>query len=123
MKIALKITGIIILFSFFSCTKDYYQPPDTKPENVSFSQDVQSIFDANCTSCHNGGGIPLDLTDGNSYNELNSTDGMVDPGNPDNSELYERITGTGALMPPSGSLPQGDIDLIYQWIEEGALNN
>ena len=123
MKITLKIFGILLMFSFISCTKDYYQPPDTKPENVSFSQDVQSIFDAYCTECHNGGTIPLDLTEGKAYDQLNSIEDLLDPGNPENSELYERLIGIGAIMPPAGSLSQSNIDYIYVWIEEGALNN
>jgi hypothetical protein len=40
------------------------------------------------------------------------------------SELYNRITlaeSANGDMPPTGSLSQTDIDLIAQWIDEGAL--
>jgi hypothetical protein len=49
----------------------------------------------------------------------------VDPGNPDNSYLIQKLEGTaavGARMPLGGSpLPQETIAVIRQWILEGAI--
>ena len=49
---------------------------------------------------------------------------VVVAGDHADSELYNRITlpeTANGDMPPSGSLSQSDIDLIAQWIDEGAL--
>ena len=88
---------------------------------VDYNTEIQPIFNDNCGNCHLGsssGG--LNLSD---YNNLMSSD-VVIPGNHQNSELYDRITRLDSEqgdMPPTGSLSQEQIDLIAQWIDEGAL--
>jgi hypothetical protein len=51
----------------------------------------------------------------------------VAPGNPDNSYLIHKIEGTAAVgvrMPQGGPfLNQATIDMIRQWITDGAPNN
>jgi hypothetical protein len=50
----------------------------------------------------------------------------VNPGIPDQSYLVQKLegtAGTGGVMPPSGSLPQVDIDVIRQWITDGATDD
>jgi hypothetical protein len=38
--------------------------------------------------------------------------------------LAQRITGTqGALMPPSGLMPESEIQIILDWIVAGAPEN
>ncbi len=44
----------------------------------------------------------------------------VIPGDPDGSTLVQRLRGEGNLMPPAGSLPASQIDLIVQWVAGGA---
>ena len=50
---------------------------------------------------------------------------LVAPGDPDASYLIRKMEGvggiTGGVMPPTGSIPQGDIDIIRTWITNGAL--
>ena len=86
---------------------------------VDYATDIQPIFNNSCTSCHgNSGGLSL-----SSYDNLMSNNVVV-AGNHADSELYNRITlpeTANGDMPPSGSLSQSDIDLIAQWIDEGAL--
>ncbi len=123
MKRVLKVLSVSILIFLFSCTKDYYTPPGNMPENVSFSSSVIPIFNNNCVSCHNSGSTEPDLTPDNAYADLTANNAYVVPGKPEDSKLYHRITGQGSLMPPGGSLPQNDINIIYVWIKEGALNN
>lgn len=89
---------------------------------VSYAFDIQPIFDANCTSCH-----PLvistpDLTSGNSYEAIMMENYIISK-DEDGSILYQRLLGKPNLMPPSGPLPQLEIDLVKKWIEQGALNN
>jgi hypothetical protein len=89
---------------------------------VDYTSDIQPIFDSNCTSCHDNtnpaGGLTL-LT----YNDVINSNVVV-PGNALSSELYNRIIlpeSSGDDMPPEGSLYQSQIDLISQWIDDGAL--
>jgi hypothetical protein len=90
---------------------------------VNYNTEIQPIFDNDCSGCHpNSGGLNL-----SSYANLmeggNSGDVIV-PGDHASSILYDRITRPESEqgdMPPSGSLSQNEIDLIAQWINEGAL--
>ena len=89
---------------------------------VDYDSEIQPIFDNHCGNCHLGnssGGLNL-----SNYDNLMSSDVVV-PGSHIQSELYDRITrpeSDQGDMPPSGSLSQEDIDLIAQWIDEGALS-
>jgi hypothetical protein len=99
---------------------------------VSFSNQVQPIFNSQCTNCHGieGG---LTITAGVSYNNLVNINARsscasfkrVLPNNAANSVLYWRISGTtcGSRMPLGGTLSTSDIALIRDWINQGANNN
>ncbi len=92
------------------------------PQNISFQDQVQPIFTQNCVNCHNGNQNP-DLRSGNSFNALLSG-GFVISSDSENSVLYKSLIGQGApLMPPSGGISQTKINVVKQWIDEGALNN
>jgi hypothetical protein len=50
----------------------------------------------------------------------------VNPGNPNNSYLIQKLEGAGASgsrMPPSGPMAQSEIDTIRQWISDGAIDD
>jgi mono/diheme cytochrome c family protein len=91
---------------------------------VSFSQDIQPIFTSQCGSCHGGqGGLWLD-----SYELVmrgGSSGPVIVPGQPDQSQLYLRITGKATPAMPLNSPPlaQSEIDAIRGWIAEGAPKN
>ncbi len=135
MKKATLCLSIIILI-FASCSKDSGPyivkppppPPPEKPVLVSFSKEIQPIFDNHCVSCHNENHSLLNLKPCCSWYELLATGHNVpylDSINPDESKLLKRITGAVMpIMPPTGNpLAQEDIDLIKKWIGEGARNN
>ena len=86
---------------------------------VDYEAEIQPIFNSSCTNCHgNSGGLSL-----SSYSNLMSNNVIV-AGDHAASELYNRITlpeTAAGDMPPAGSLSQSEIDLIAQWIGEGAL--
>ena len=91
---------------------------------ISYTDQIQPIFNANCTSCHVGGGAAtLDLT---SYDGVMSggVSGLsIISGDNENSELYIRIIlpeGAAGSMPPNDPLSQEEINLIGDWINEGA---
>ncbi len=104
---------------------------------VSFANQVQPIFTTNCVNagCHPGGGAPFSLRAGESYRELVNQDASggpcrgqkrVLPRDPANSVLVKRLEGStcGNLMPLGGSpLPAASIQLIRDWISQGAQNN
>jgi hypothetical protein len=97
------------------------------PNNVSYSAQVQPLFDQACnsTSCHGSGTQtnPLVLA---SYGQAVLTiPGIVVPSKSSSSVLVLRIQGSvGARMPP-GQYPlnQNQIDGIRTWIAEGAKDN
>ncbi|MBH30984.1 MAG: hypothetical protein CMG71_03215 [Candidatus Marinimicrobia bacterium] len=88
---------------------------------VDYSSQVQPIFNQDCTSCHGGsGGLTL-----NSYEELmkgGNSGAVIVAGNATSSLLVQRLDGSVTpKMPQGGSLPDSTIDLIKQWINEGAI--
>lgn len=107
---------------------------------VSFSRDIQPIFDQRCALCHTGNATKdsagLELSANYSYSSMvnvysvQSPLRMVAPGSPENSYLVAKLTdnhlavgGSGVRMPPGPPLPQLEIDTIRQWILEGAQDN
>ena len=126
MKKIFQFLGVIGLsMAASSC---YYDAlPDASvipiPENISYQNEIQPIFNQSCTSCHDGGLDP-DLRSGTSYTALTANNAYVIPSDAENSVLYKALIGEGApLMPPDGGLSQAKINLVKQWINEGALNN
>ncbi len=112
-------------------------PQDPPPPGASFGPNFSEIqaglFTPSCSGCH-GGGNPsggLNLEAANSYANLVGIDSTaaagtqrVNAGNPDMSYLIQRLEGTsGALMPPSGMIPQADIDMVREWITAGAIDD
>ena len=113
----------MILMLSYSCYYDVISDDIQDPEGtISFSADIQPIFDSQCISCHPSISPNPDLTEGNAHNSITEGNYVI-PGEPENSLLYERLLGNPGIMPPSGSLPDADIALIRVWIEQGALNN
>jgi len=93
---------------------------------VDYETQIQPIFNSNCIGCHYVGSSSynnhgLDLT---SYSGLmlGGEDGaVIIPGNPNASDLLDEISDGD--MPPGNNpdLSNYHINLIAQWIDEGAL--
>jgi hypothetical protein len=100
--------------------------PPVLGRTVSFSQEVLPIFLANGgphvvapRSSPPPGGLRLD-----SYRAVMAKEGVVTPGEPDESEIVEHLLSPGMQMPPSlPPLPLEQIQLIVTWISQGALDN
>ena len=92
---------------------------------VDYNTEIQTIFNNSCTSCHlYGSNNGLNLTNYSATMTGGINGLVIEAGDHANSELYNRITlpeTANGDMPPTGSLSQSDIDLIAQWIDEGAL--
>jgi hypothetical protein len=92
------------------------------PDTVYFTNTILPMIISNCATagCHDAATSAegINLTN---YNDIMR---LVKSGNPNNSKLYRVMIETGGdVMPPSGRLPQSQIDLIYKWILQGAKNN
>ncbi len=87
------------------------------PAGVSFSGQVQPIFAASCIACHSPkGSVPkYDLTTYSSVAKL------VVAGEAEKSKLYTILKQ--GKMPPSGKLSEDKLELIRNWINQGAKDN
>jgi hypothetical protein len=93
------------------------------PGKIDFVRDVQPILRDRCVSCHGSdlrmGGLRLDRR----VDALRGgTQTDIGPGNADGSRLYHRLVGTafGAQMPPTGPLTADQVEIIKDWIDQGA---
>ena len=120
MKNSIIIFGLL-LTTVFSCS---YNSEDDLTEDVvvedmvTYQDNVKSIIDNNCISCHSSppvNGAPMGLT---TYQQVRNS---VENGN-----LIARIStmDVASVMPAGGPrLPQNLIDLIIQWETDGFLEN
>ena len=110
-------------------TSCYYDemPPEAVipiPEVVSYSKDIQPLWDQDCVSCHKTGATAPDLISANSYLALTKNNKYVIPGNAAGSSLHKSLVGDGAaIMPTAGKWSDSKIALVDKWINDGALNN
>ena len=93
---------------------------------VDYNSEIQPIFDNSCTSCHKNGGTYFGGLDLSSYSEVmegGNSGNVVVPFDYANSLLWQHVNSS--YMPPYGSgsypLTANQIDLIAQWIDEGAF--
>lgn len=90
---------------------------------INYETEIQPIFNAECVGCHQGdaayfGGLNLTTYD-------NLMDGGYTQGGVITTGLLENYITTG-YMPAYGSgnsLSETEVNLIVQWISEGASNN
>lgn len=102
------------------------------PDQVSYNFHIRPILSDRCFKCHGPdarqrkANLRLDTEQG-LYGRLreDSTEYVIVPGEPENSELYRRISAhdTSNLMPPPSSnlqLASSEVELIRKWIRQGA---
>ena len=90
---------------------------------VDYNTEIQTIFNANCTSCHMYGNASggLTLTSYSGVMTNSNSGASVVPDDHANSLLWQRVNN--GEMPPGNNpdLNSDEVDLIAQWIDEGAL--
>ncbi len=91
-----------------SCTQTVDVTVPRGNTGVSFANEVKSIIDNNCVSCHGPGSARGDL----------STPAAV----ASRASQVKARTGNGS-MPPGGGLTPAQINLIACWVDDGAPNN
>ena len=101
---------LLILLSFLCAQVDYVT-------------EIQPIFTNSCTSCHQYGNTSggLNLTSYSGIMASSNSGTSVVPGDHANSLLWQRVNN--GSMPPGNNpdLSSDEINLIAQWIDEGAL--
>lgn len=109
---------------------------------ISYSREVQPIYDAHCTSCHVAGGfssifsgVSMQLTaarsHGDTVNRASSHRAdliLVKPGDSANSLLFQKVSSStppvGETMPLVGArLTSNELAILRDWIDQGAANN
>lgn len=125
MKNTIKILILMGMGLFLtSCYYDTF-PEESIPDEVSYSKNIQPLWNSSCIECHSGNLAP-DLRAQNSYNSL-INGGYVVKDNADESILFLSLQeGTGvSLMPPkpNGPWSANNTKLVETWINQGAKNN
>ncbi len=127
MKRLLIYTGLLftIVFATAGCYRDVILPdaavdPDGPPQAVSFSKDLEPLFNTSCAlaGCHVSGGHHPFMTTGGSYLEI-VNGGFVDTSIPKESIIYKMVNGEMQVYIPSAVNRQK----VYDWIRNGAPNN
>ena len=98
------------------------QVPGKSTESAKGAAEAVEIIRKNCLSCHSGehpkGG--LSLTDRARLLKGSVTGPVVDLKSPAESKLLKAINYLGPQMPPTGRLPQKEIDTVTKWVKLGA---
>lgn len=123
MKTLKLIFAILIMALMFSgCKYDFIvqeELPDPN-EEVSFAEDIEPIFQGQCTGCHNTGGTRPDLSTGNAFTSIKSTR-YLNMDNPEESLIYTKPHPSNTGSHPKYTVAQAA--LILTWIQQGAENN
>ncbi len=104
----------------------YFLTTSLRHQKVDFNSQVRPILNKNCITCH--GGVKKQAEFSLLFREdalLPNESGLpaIVPGKPEESELINRIThhDPEERMPPeSDPLSKQEIEVLTQWIEEGA---
>lgn len=100
---------------------------------VSYAKDIQPILDQYCSSCHTAEGAGVEAsgfrTDSYAAVMTGTRFGpMIEPGDPLSSSLYRLVSGREidpSIRMPHGDakMPDAEVQLIEDWIRQGALDN
>lgn len=111
------ILGVLSLT--YSCTYNELVTDELPPVEgpISFSGDIQPIFDGKCVACHGSSG-GLGLESDNSY--ANIVPDRVNLDVPVESLIYAKALPTGSHPSKYNAT---EAQLVLTWIEQGAENN
>lgn len=118
---------MILLFAcaIWSCTNDSEadligideeQVDDEESSGITYENEIKSIIDNGCVSCHDNpprNGAPFSLV---TYQQVSTRANNI-------LNAMSRQSGSAGAMPPSGRLPQTTIDKIQEWIDNESLEN
>jgi hypothetical protein len=138
----IRLVNISLFFIAFgkmsSCVYRTLEKPLATPEElvsvcvqadtVSFQNHIQPILMKECarSGCHVGSSPEgnLNLENDKAYTQLwQRGKDYIDTVIAERSVLYNSLTSPANLMPPTGKLPDCQIDLIRKWMKQGGRNN
>ena len=116
-------TFIGAVFAHAQVPRGQATPAGASVPAIDYERDVRPIL-SQCFNCHGPrqaqSGLRLDLR----QNALRGGDYgvVIIPGRSADSKLIKRLTGStvGIQMPPTGALPEHEIDILRAWIDQGA---
>lgn len=104
----------------------FHQCNFIQTEKIDFNTQIKPILNKHCIHCHGGvkqnGGFSM-MTREKILAPTNNGKPAIIPGNPNNSEFIKRLTTEDIeeRMPfESPPLPASEIELLTQWVQEGA---
>jgi mono/diheme cytochrome c family protein len=101
-------------------------PTDAAPANtsISFTNDVAPIFEATCNKCHGVEQVKegLDLTTYERVMAGSFNGAVIIPGNANESYLVQQVI-EGEMPKRGPGLTDQQIQIIADWVNQGALNN
>ena len=130
MKSRILLNGVLL--AFFSLPVWAQSSAPVKKE-VSFKTDVRSVLDEYCMGCHKPGGkgyekSGLDLRTYESLMKGTKFGPVITPGSSLTSTLNVLVSGHAdpAISMPfgiKGGLPKDKVDILNNWVNQGAKNN
>ncbi|MEQ1572355.1 MAG: c-type cytochrome domain-containing protein [Myxococcota bacterium] len=105
---------------------------ESTPSGLTGYAGVQALFESDCWACHGSApaGNTLDLqTDLIAATvDVDSSYGVpfVVPGDPEGSALYLKLVAdpaVGGVMPPGAPIADAEIEIVHQWIADGATQD
>ena len=95
-------------------------------EEINFNTQIRPIFTKHCTACHGGVKAAGDVSFVNAEAILPPDGWIVEPGEPDDSVLIERVESDDpdSRMPPpdhGSALDATEIAVLRRWIKQGAV--
>ena len=86
---------------------------------VDYDSQIQPIFNSKCTQCH-GSSAGLNLSSYANIMQGSNNGDVIIPYDHAASELWKRVN-SGQMPPGNNDLTNAQVNLIAQWIDEGAL--
>lgn len=86
---------------------------------VDYDSQIQPIFNSKCTQCH-GNSAGLNLSSYANIMQGSMNGDVIIPYDHATSELWKRVN-SGQMPPGNNDLTDAQVNLIAQWIDEGAL--
>ena len=93
---------------------------------VTYDDDVRPLLKRRCATCHSGDRTEGDLNIANflALMQGGGSGAVIDAGSADDSYLFRVVNHDDSPeMPPAGKIPDAEIKLLRDWIDQGALEN
>ena len=120
----LSVVLVTLLLSFMAGAQPPTQAPASPALLELFEKSVRPLLVEKCVSCHGEtkqfGGLRLDSRP--ALLKGGDRGAAVIAGDPEHSRLVEAVRHTGSLkMPPNGKLGDKEIQILVDWVKQGAV--